>query len=109
MLVSAQALVVTLFGGVGTVWGPVIGAAILVPLAKLLNAELGDYPARHSGRRVRLAIIGMILAAPDGLFWTRARPAASVPQPPGRAPAPRRRPLLPCRRRRAPRPRCCSR
>ncbi|MDO8971943.1 MAG: hypothetical protein Q7U74_14710, partial [Saprospiraceae bacterium] len=30
MLVSAQALVVTMFGGVGTAWGAVIGAAILV-------------------------------------------------------------------------------
>ena len=34
MLTSAQALVVTLFGGVGTMWGPVIGAAILVPLER---------------------------------------------------------------------------
>ena len=41
MLVSAQAVVVTLFGGVGVVWGPVIGAAILVPLAETLHAELG--------------------------------------------------------------------
>ena len=41
MLVSAQALIVTLFGGVGTFWGPVIGAAILVPLAEILHAELG--------------------------------------------------------------------
>ena len=34
MLISAQALIVTLFGGVGTVWGPVIGAAILIPLSR---------------------------------------------------------------------------
>ena len=32
MLTSAQALIVTLFGGSGTLWGPVIGAAILIPL-----------------------------------------------------------------------------
>ena len=42
ILVSAQPVVVTLFGGVTSVWGPVIGAAILVPLAELLNAELGN-------------------------------------------------------------------
>ena len=30
-----------LFGGVGVFWGPVIGAAVLVPLAETLNAELG--------------------------------------------------------------------
>ena len=35
MLVSAQAVVVTLFGGVAAVWGPIIGAAILVPLAEI--------------------------------------------------------------------------
>ncbi|MGC2086146.1 MAG: branched-chain amino acid ABC transporter permease, partial [Bradyrhizobium sp.] len=37
MLVSAQALTVAMFGGVGTVWGPVIGAVILIPLAEILN------------------------------------------------------------------------
>ena len=40
MLVSAQALTVTMFGGVGTVWGPVIGSVILIPLAETLHAEL---------------------------------------------------------------------
>src|SRR6185312_5931548 len=34
MLVSAQAVVVALFGGVASLWGPVIGAAILIPLAE---------------------------------------------------------------------------
>ena len=29
----------TLFGGVGTLWGPVIGAAILIPLAEILHAR----------------------------------------------------------------------
>jgi len=41
MLVSAQALTVAMFGGVGTVWGPVIGSVILIPLAETLNAEAG--------------------------------------------------------------------
>ncbi|NRF50556.1 branched-chain amino acid ABC transporter permease, partial [Pseudomonas stutzeri] len=45
MLVSAQALTVAMFGGVGTVWGPIIGAAILIPLGEILHAELGaTYP-----------------------------------------------------------------
>src|SRR5690242_437000 len=42
MLTSAQALIVTLFGGVGTLWGPVIGAAILVPMSEALQAKLGN-------------------------------------------------------------------
>jgi ABC-type branched-subunit amino acid transport system permease subunit len=70
MLVSAQAVVVTLFGGVASVWGPVIGAAILVPLAETLNAEIGTYLPGIQGVVYGAAIIGVMLAAPDGLFWT---------------------------------------
>src|SRR3989440_4099313 len=36
MLVSAQALIVAMFGGVATLWGPVIGAVVLVPLSEIL-------------------------------------------------------------------------
>ena len=53
MLVSAQALVVTMFGGVGTVWGAVIGSAILIPVAEILHSELGLEAARHPGRDLR--------------------------------------------------------
>ena len=42
MLVSAQALIVAMFGGVGTLWGPVIGAVVLVPLSEFLHAKLGN-------------------------------------------------------------------
>src|SRR5690606_6115795 len=41
MLVSAQALTVAMFGGVGSVWGPVIGAVVLIPVAEALHVELG--------------------------------------------------------------------
>jgi ABC-type branched-subunit amino acid transport system ATPase component/ABC-type branched-subunit amino acid transport system permease subunit len=70
MLVSAQAVVVTLFGGVASIWGPVIGAAILVPLAESLNAELGNYLPGIQGVVYGFAMIGIMLASPDGLFWT---------------------------------------
>ena len=70
VLVSAQALVVTLFGGVGTVWGPVIGAAILIPLAETLNARLGNMMPGIQGVVYGVAIIAIMLAAPEGLFWT---------------------------------------
>jgi len=85
MLVSAQAVVVTLFGGVASVWGPVIGAAILVPLAESLNAELGNILPGIQGVVYGVAIIGIMLASPDGLFWTiRDRffiPKAPAPLP----------------------------
>ena len=58
MLVSAQAVVVTLFGGVASIWGPVIGAAILVPLAESLNAQLGNILPGIQGVVYGAAIIG---------------------------------------------------
>jgi ABC-type branched-subunit amino acid transport system ATPase component/ABC-type branched-subunit amino acid transport system permease subunit len=69
MLVSAQALTVTMFGGVGTVWGPVIGAAILIPVAETLHAELGARLPGIQGVIFGLAIVVVILAAPEGVFW----------------------------------------
>ena len=81
MLVSAQALTVAMFGGVGTVWGPVIGSVILIPLAEILNAEAGSRLPGIQGVIFGLAIICVILLAPEGLFWKirdllRKRPRA---------------------------------
>ena len=70
LLVSAQPVVVTLFGGVTSIWGPLIGAAILVPLAESLNAELGNILPGIQGVVYGAAIIVIILAAPEGIFWT---------------------------------------
>jgi ABC-type branched-subunit amino acid transport system ATPase component/ABC-type branched-subunit amino acid transport system permease subunit len=83
MLVSAQALTVAMFGGVGTVWGPVIGSVILIPLAETLNAEAGSRFPGIQGVIYGLAIICVILLAPEGLFWKirdfwRKRSAAPV-------------------------------
>ena len=86
MLVSAQALTVSMFGGVGTVWGPIIGAAVLVPLGEILHAELGAAYPGIQGVILGVAIIAVILAAPEGVFWRvrdfirrrRAVPAAAA-------------------------------
>jgi branched-chain amino acid transport system permease protein len=88
MLVSAQALTVAMFGGVGTVWGPVIGSVILIPLAETLNAEAGSRFPGIQGVIYGLAIICVILLAPEGLYWKirdflRKRPAALVTATPG--------------------------
>src|SRR5438067_145925 len=69
MLVSAQALILALFGGVGGLWGPVIGATVLVPLAEGLNAELGDVLPGIQGVVYGIAIIAIILLAPEGVYW----------------------------------------
>ena len=102
MLVSAQAVVVTLFGGVASVWGPLIGAAILVPLAETLQAELGTYLPGIQGVVYGIAIIAIMLLSPDGLFWTIRdrwfRPKAAAPVP---APVPDLMPVSPPARRAA--------
>jgi branched-chain amino acid transport system permease protein len=87
MLVSAQPVVMTLFGGVASLWGPVIGAAFLVPLSKLLDAYAGDYLRGIQGVVYGATVIAIILAAPDGVFWTirdrffRPKPAQPLPAP----------------------------
>ena len=92
MLVSAQALILALFGGVGSLWGPVIGAVVLVPLAEGLNAELGDVLPGIQGVVYGVAIIAIILLAPEGVYWrvldrfSKRAPAATPPaQMPARA------------------------
>jgi branched-chain amino acid transport system permease protein len=92
MLVSAQALTVVMFGGVGTVWGPVIGSVILIPLAEILNAEAGSRLPGIQGVIFGLAIICVVLLAPEGLFWkvrdlSRKRTAAPSAAPASRDPA----------------------
>jgi len=91
---SAQALIVTLFGGVGVYWGPVIGAVILVPLAETLHAKLGDIVPGIQGVVYGLAIIGIILLAPDGIYWRirdrfagrrKAAPVPAMPRTPAAA------------------------
>jgi branched-chain amino acid transport system permease protein len=67
MLTSAQALIVTLFGGVATLWGPVVGSIILVPLAEILHAELGDKIPGINGVVFGAAIVVVILVAPEGI------------------------------------------
>ena len=47
-----------------------IGAAILVPLAETLQAELGTYLPGIQGVVYGVAIIAIMLLSPDGLFWT---------------------------------------
>ncbi len=92
MLVSAQALIVAMFGGVGTFWGPVIGAIVLVPLAEFLHAELGSVVPGIQGVIYGVAIIAVILIAPEGVFWRvrdmvrpagagQAEPAATAEMP----------------------------
>jgi branched-chain amino acid transport system permease protein len=87
ILTSAQALIVTLFGGVATMWGPVVGAIILIPLAEILQAELGDRIPGINGVVFGAAIVLVILAAPEGIV-PKLRDAALRGRQAGAARAP---------------------
>jgi len=69
MLVSAQALTVVMFGGTGIFWGPIIGAGILIPIAEILHAELGNILPGIQGVIYGIAIVALILIAPEGIYW----------------------------------------
>jgi branched-chain amino acid transport system permease protein len=76
MLASAQAMIVTLFGGIATVAGPVIGALILVPLGETLHAELGSRIPGIQGVVFGAAIMIVVLLAPEGILpWIQAHRA----------------------------------
>ena len=41
-IVSVQILIYAIVGGLGTTWGPVVGALLLVPLSEIARAQLGN-------------------------------------------------------------------
>jgi len=108
VLTSAQALTIALFGGIGILWGPLIGAAILIPLSETLQAHLGDVIPGIQGVVYGIAIILVVLLAPEGVFWrvrdqfqrrwatraVQATPLAAHIVTAASAPAPPRKPIL---------------
>jgi branched-chain amino acid transport system permease protein len=83
VLVIVQTLVVCLVGGVGTLWGPVIGAAIMIPVSEILDSTVGDQLPGIQGVVYGAALMGIMMFAPEGLFWRvgRRRPGAAVSAP----------------------------
>jgi branched-chain amino acid transport system permease protein len=54
--ISIKIVLVTILGGVGTMWGPIIGAAILIPLAEYSRIWLGG-----TGQGIDLIIFGIVI------------------------------------------------
>ena len=68
-------------GGIGTLWGPAVGASILIPLTELTRSYMGG-----TGRGIDLILYGAMiviiaLARPEGLVgaFTRRRLAETKP------------------------------
>jgi branched-chain amino acid transport system permease protein len=69
LLVISQTLVVCLVGGIGTLWGPLIGAAVMVPVSEILDSTVGDRLPGIQGVVYGAALIVIMLYAPEGLYW----------------------------------------
>jgi branched-chain amino acid transport system permease protein len=73
LLVSIQPAIFTLIGGNATVWGPLIGTAILVPLESYLTLELGSSVPSIGPLIYGSAVIIVVLAFPGGIYWQARR------------------------------------
>lgn len=76
---SILVLLMAVMGGVGTLWGPVLGAAILVPLSEATRIYLGG-----TGGSVDLLLYGALIVAicvfrPEGLIGLLRRMLARPP------------------------------
>jgi len=68
ILVSVQIVLATLLGGLGTIWGPVLGAFLVVPMNEITNGVV-------AAQGVHLFVFGLVLMAvvmflPQGLIPT---------------------------------------
>jgi branched-chain amino acid transport system permease protein len=74
---SILPMISTVLGGIGRLWGPMLGAIILIPIAQIMSATLGAGPLAGRGLDVIVyGVIIMLVAAlrPSGLLslpWAR--------------------------------------
>src|SRR5207247_363601 len=89
---STLPIMATVVGGIGRLWGPVLGAFILIPISQIMSTTLGTGPL--AGRGIDLIVYGIIIVLiaalrPTGILslpWSRwirglVRPRASARSP----------------------------
>jgi len=75
LFIIVRILSINIVGGMGTLWGPVIAAAILVPLGEFLNAEFGARAPGVQDVVYGAALIATIIFLPAGI-WGKIMEAA---------------------------------
>ena len=60
---SVQIALIAIVGGMGTAWGPLLGAIIIIPLGEILRVEVGGGPALMV---YGFLLVVIVLAAPRG-------------------------------------------
>lgn len=79
MFIIVRLLSISIVGGLGTVWGSVIAAVILVPVGELLTAQLGARLPGVQDLVYGAALVIAIIYMPEGIWglisnaWTRRR------------------------------------
>ncbi len=71
---SIKIVLIAIIGGTGTVWGPVLGATILIPLTEVSNAMFGSGKAGASLILYAVLLIVIVLFSPRGLILWLERP-----------------------------------
>jgi branched-chain amino acid transport system permease protein len=65
---SAQPIILSVAGGLGTLFGPVVAGFTLFPFAELLREELGSIIPGINGIIYGLVLVLVIIYLPDGLY-----------------------------------------
>ena len=84
---STLPIMATVVGGIGRLWGPLLGAIILIPISQIMSTTLGTGPL--AGRGIDLIVYGLIIVViaafrPTGLLslpwshWFRRGRAATA-------------------------------
>jgi branched-chain amino acid transport system permease protein len=76
--VSVEAALVSIVGGIGTLWGPVLGTVLLEPTSALLQSWLGSGRGGVQLTVYSLILIAVILYRPAGLIGILTDIAARV-------------------------------
>ena len=65
--VSIRMALIAIVGGMGTLFGPLLGALLIVPLEELLNAWLSDKAAGTAPLVFGLVLVAIVIGRPEGL------------------------------------------
>jgi branched-chain amino acid transport system permease protein len=73
LFIIVRVLSISIVGGLSTLWGPVVGAAILIPLGEILDSQIGDvYPGVQDIVYGAFLVAGIIFM-PEGI-WGKVAP-----------------------------------
>ena len=80
LFIIVRILAIGCVGGLGTLWGPVIASAILVPIGEYLNSQFGDRLPGLQDIIFGIALIIAIIYMPEGIWGKISKAFRRQPQ-----------------------------